>query len=261
MKKSTLFISGVVLGTVLLASPALAAENDRPGNIPTIDTDLPGIDTEAQEAARTKSEADITLIQEDVDPGNPNNSGPMKIKRLSHISFGKQKIQGNDKTYYANYLATDKKYDSEGVEVKEDMPAYIQIEDNRGTNAGWQLFVKNNGFNADDSVKTELKAAALTLKVTEAQGATASNNLAETKPDVLKEVTVNEKYQSLATATNGRGMGQVDLLMGQENATNEVENKDVKLYIPGASTKINGAKYTTTLTWLLMNDPTTVPAN
>lgn len=246
MKLTKISLMGLVVSSSFaLAVPAFAESTLKPN-----------------EAATDQSQADIFFKQKPVDPENPNNSGPLMIKRISAIDFGEQLISGNDTTYYANYRDLDKEYDVDGNVIGENMPAYVQVEDNRGTNKGWQLFIKNDGFKTNNAAKTELKAADLTFNVTSVKGATVSNNQPSTLPDqFLKEngVTLTNEYQSLVTATDGRGMGTVDLLMGEKNTNGAVRNQSVSLFVPGSSTKIKDAKYTTTVTWLLMNDPVTAP--
>ncbi|MDT2012847.1 WxL domain-containing protein [Carnobacterium divergens] len=246
MKLTKISLMGLVVSSsFVLATPAFADSTLKPN-----------------EAATDHSQADIFFKQKSVDPENPNNSGPLMIKRISAIDFGEQLISGNDTTYYANYRDLDKEYDVDGNVIGENMPAYVQVEDNRGTNKGWQLFIKNDGFKTNDAAQTELKAADLTFNVTSVKGATISNNQPSTLPDqFLKEngVTLTNEYQSLVTATDGKGMGTVDLLMGEKNTNGTVTNNAISLFVPGSSTKAKDAKYTTTITWLLMNDPVTAP--
>ncbi|MDF9580967.1 WxL domain-containing protein, partial [Bacillus paranthracis] len=103
------------------------------------------------------------VVEPVVDPENPDDThdkgtdGPLSIDYVSNFNFETQKASGNNELYYAN-LDTVKAKDG-----NREVPNFVQVTDNRGTNAGWKLSVtQNDQFKTADN--KELTGAALTLK-------------------------------------------------------------------------------------------------
>lgn len=221
------------------------------------------LSAELGSGAIAESPAQIELIQKN-DPTNPNNGGPLSITRISHLNFGTQVISGDDKTYFANYRSKDLPYDAEGQVIPgENYPSYIQIDDSRGTNTGWQLYIKNNGFQEktgklNSQGESTLKGASLRIEgqsvVTKSPG--------NVPQSTLKTVTLaDDGYHLLVKANRDEGMGITDTLFGETYPISEVpeKNPQVSLRVPGKSAKVNQGNYVSTLTWLLMADPSVSP--
>ncbi len=70
-------------------------------------------------------------------PGGPNpgTQGPLSIDFASSLQFGTSKITTTDEVYsaYAQEVVSDG--------VSSFRPQYVQVTDNRGTDAGWKLTV------------------------------------------------------------------------------------------------------------------------
>ncbi len=193
---------------------------------------------------------DPTIEVETKDPKKPGTAGPLSIDYVSNFQFEKHKASGNNEVYYASLDSVTAK----GASDKTEVPNYVQVTDNRGTNAGWKLSVtQNDQFKAtvkDESGKdttAELTGAALTLKngtLNSASGSTAptsAQNIALT-PGAASDVVTASEEQGMGTWVNTFGKSVEDA------------KKSVELSVPG-KTKKEQAEYTTSLTWELKDAP------
>lgn len=221
--------------------------------------------TFAATAGTTTSKGDITFTTDDgtaptnptdpTDPGKPvtptdpdkptPTTGPLRIDYISNIHFGEQIISGSDTTYKAKY---DEVLKEDGV-TKKYVPTFVQVTDNRGSNAGWKLQVSNDQFAAGAN---ELTGAVLTFK----DARLNSTNLA--KPDNVAAVVLsgNSVNQDVVNAPEDTGMGVWTNTFGTVTGQDaDAENASVTLKIPGETKKVASSKYVTTLTWTLGDTP------
>lgn len=196
------------------------------------------------------------------DPENkpePGTKGPLSIDFASNLNFGENKITNEDETYFAR---AQNFYDKEG-KVTKVRPNYVQISDNRGTNAGWTLTVRQEGqFKAEKkTLNSELKNAVITLKAPNVQ-----SNSNATKPEAEKEIVLNpSKVESpVMSAANEAGAGTWTNAWGTVEEVTEMNKKgeevkanvtkEVTLDVPGSTSK-DAVKYATKLTWILSDQP------
>ncbi|XYQ01934.1 WxL domain-containing protein [Bacillus safensis] len=182
-----------------------------------------------------------------IDPTNPNGpnpgtAGPLSIDYASSLHFGENKISTKNEVYYAKAQAFTG--GSEG-------PNYVQVTDNRGTETGWSLQVKQNGQFVSTSGH-ELSGAKITF--TQAQINTISTS---PKPSQLKDTFSltpdgTGATEQVVSAVNGEGAGTYVYAFG----TDETKSESISLEVPGSTTKLSEA-YKTSFTWTL----TDVPAN
>ncbi|WP_342513754.1 WxL domain-containing protein [Sporosarcina sp. FSL K6-1522] len=177
------------------------------------------------------------------DPHEPGTPGPLSIDYVSNFHFGEQKLTGGDKTYYAKLDKVKKVPSGEII----DVPNYVQVTDNRGTNAGWKLKVKQNGqFKTNTNV--ELENAQLKLSnpvvnsLTNMTYAPSAFNVTLDPSGIEHDVT---------TAAADKGMGTWTTAYGGDNLQGA---ESVSLFVPGSSKK-EKEKYSTTLTWILEDTP------
>ncbi|WP_314208771.1 WxL domain-containing protein [Vagococcus salmoninarum] len=197
----------------------------------------------AEEApvATIKSTGSITMKANE-DPSNPENGGPLRIANVTDISFGEQIISGDDQVYAAK-LTTEQ--DEEG----NFLPDNIKIIDDRGSNQGWELQVKNDGFKSVDGT---ISLAATELTINPVSVISKSGNLL---PSMLKSVILkNDGFKTMVAAKVNEGVGTTTTLFG-EVAAEGTENSNVTLKIPGSSAKVKDTTYQTTLTWVLLDEP------
>ena len=199
---------------------------------------------------------------------NPGTKGPLSLDYASSFDFGVQKITSTDKTYQAK--AQQVKKDGTVINV----PNYAQVTDNRGTQAGWKLSVKQNG-QFKDSKGNELAGA--TINITNASVNTVSLDKASM---VTTSFTLDATgaSQDAMGAKAGEGAGTFVYAMGQAaniskntaalanpantksfDAAGKVEGprfetSDVTLKVPGKSVKMADT-YSTTMTWTLSDTP------
>ncbi|EUJ33414.1 cell surface protein with WxL domain [Listeria floridensis FSL S10-1187] len=178
------------------------------------------------------------------DPSGPQKgtAGPLSIDYASSLSFGTQKISPVDQVYQAE---AQKFGGSRG-----DGPNYIQVTDNRGTEAGWSLKVKQQGQFTSETDKKELVGAELVFS-------NGTINTASTSP---KPSTVQSTFsltpdgtgvaEKIMAASAGEGSGTYVLAFGDDASA----AKSISLKVPGKSTKY-ADKYSTTLLWTLEDTP------
>lgn len=193
-----------------------------------------------------------------VDPTNPGvvvtpdgdnkagTAGPLSIDFASSLDFGTQVITTSDQTYYAaaqgvSYLDTD------GVTtVEEDRPNYVQVTDNRGTETGWVLKVKQDAQFVNGT--NQLTGAQITMNNVEV--ATASSSAEPSNVASSVALTAMNTETLVMSAQEGEGAGTYVARFGDTTTMEE----SVELSVPGSTTKYAGA-YTTSLTWVLSNVP------
>lgn len=190
-----------------------------------------------------------------VDPTKPDGkptegtAGPLSIDYASSLNFGTQKISSTDQTYQAaaqKFIEGDEKTEVEG-------PNFVQVTDNRGTEAGWTLGVKQDGQFKSETGK-ELTGAQIAFK-----NAVVSTDSASPKPSIVErsfslKLTPegNGVAQNIMSAKVKEGAGTHLLVFGDK----EGENTGIELSVPGKTTKY-AEKYATSLIWTLTDVPGT----
>lgn len=248
-----------VLGTVALA-PLSASADEIAETVKTYQTNgvvefIPSTDpSKPMDPTNPDSEEDVTPE----DPTNPDGkpgagtSGPLSIDYASSLDFGVNQIANKDITYYANAQKLNTEKGSKYT------PNYVQITDNRGTNAGWTLKVKQGGqFSNDTAQHKELTGAQIQFV-----DPTVTSNSTAKAPTPANVITLDPKgAESLvmsAKSTEGAGVW-IDRWGTAEEITNDQEekvqkNKAISLSIPGGTPK-DAVKYSTKLTWSLSDTP------
>lgn len=198
------------------------------------------------------------------DGPNPGTEGPLSIDYASSFDFGLNKISNKTETYYAR--AQTYKDNADNSKLSNLVtPNYVQVSDNRGTNGGWTLTLKQNGqFKNDNTLNKELTGSVLKLT----DPTVKSNTQGITPPAANKEIALDPtgKESVVFSAAKNAGAGTwVDAWGKTEQVTEKNEaNKDVAanitkavaLTVPGSTPK-DAVSYATTLTWSLSD----VPAN
>lgn len=171
---------------------------------------------------------------------NPGTNGPLSIDYASSLDFGKQKITSTDQVY----KAAAQKFTDRG-----DGPNYVQVTDNRGTEAGWSLQVKQDGQFKSESGK-ELTGAEITF----------NNGVVNTVSESPKPSVVQSSFnltpegngvaENIMSAKVAEGAGTFVLKFGDDSTAAD----SIELSVPGKTTKY-AEKYTTSLTWTLTDVP------
>jgi hypothetical protein len=199
---------------------------------------------------------DITNPVDPVDPTNPvtpvdptdptgpkpGTAGPLSIDYASSLDFGTQKITSKDEIYKAK---AQKYLDKDNNE--KTGPNFVQVTDNRGTEAGWTLQMKQNSqFKTTDA--EELTGAVITFK--NGNVVTASDSA---KPTGQATIVADPSgaLKNVMAAKDGQGAGTYLLDWGTDAAT---AAESIELSVPGSTTKY-AKKYSTTFTWVLTDTP------
>lgn len=259
--KTFKFASGLALGALALTTfgtTALAAETAnyhsngvvefRPNTDPT-----DPVDPENPDPENPVDPIDPTNPEGKPEPGT---AGPLSIDYASSFDFGLNKISNHDEIYYARA-----QHYNEG---HKDTPDYVQVSDNRGTNSGWTLTVKQGGqlTATTDTLNKVLTGSEIVLK----NPTVTSNVQGVTAPTPADVITLDpngaESLVMAAADQSGAGTwenywGKVETIVEKNEAGEEQDvnvTRDVTLSVPGATPK-DAVKYQTTLTWVLTDVP------
>ncbi|MDU3375412.1 MAG: WxL domain-containing protein, partial [Enterococcus casseliflavus] len=187
---------------------------------------------------------------------------PLSIDYASSLDFGVNKISNKNEVYYARaqgYLNDD---DTASTLKTAN---YVQVTDNRGSNAGWRLSVKQNGqFKNESTLNQELTGSVITLT----SPTVRSNAVGVTAPVAEATITLDAAGAEsvVMTAANQTGAGTWVNAWGSVETVTEIDKdgqevqadvtKAVALSVPGSTPK-DAVSYTTTLTWVLSDTPGT----
>ncbi|WP_439443455.1 WxL domain-containing protein [Listeria aquatica] len=180
-----------------------------------------------------------------VDPVTPT-SGALRIDFASQLSFGKQKIFGQDMDYHPPFSEVKRASDGATLYV----PQFVQVTDNTGLNAGWNLEVSGTPFQTASGA--ELTGAALTLS-----GTTLRSKLDPkyTPSTISSSLTVGSSPQLLVAASAGEGMSVWTAAFGDTEGSALAPNNKITLHVPAETVKLADETYTSTLTWTLSSTP------
>lgn len=242
MKKTLLFTLATV-ATLSFSNFANAESADYNSNgavkfVPNTDI-TPPVDPENPDPENPVEPIDPT----DPEGPNPGTQGPLSIDYASSLDFGENKISTRDAVYFAKAQElSDGRY----------VPNYVQITDNRGTNAGWTLQVQQNGQLGNASTQNnELTGAVIAFSGSAVAG-TMTNVDAPTHPDGFT-LDPNGATSLVMAATEGAGAGTWVNRFGEVDE-DAISNSAITLSVPGSTPK-DQVTYSTTLTWNLSDVP------
>ncbi|MDT2848873.1 WxL domain-containing protein [Vagococcus carniphilus] len=205
-----------------------------------------------------------------VDPGNEytKTNGLLRFDFIPRLHFGAQEISSKDKNYQVNaQLFKDE---------TAARPNYIQITDNRGSMAGWEVSVRQETpFENKEAKNKILKGSVLSFDKQWVNSVAPK----EMQPTVMKDAIKIEEIVAtypIAKAEKGKGLGtwvipfgSTGEVKGQEKTLTPLLNADgkpvtdasfnnkpiyknsgIQLFVPGAIQK-DPVKYKTVLTWTL----------
>lgn len=194
----------------------------------------------------------------EIEPEIPGTTGPLTIAKATTMNFGSQVISNQDQTY--NMVAEMQNLADGSGQVP--YVSFAQVQDTRGTNAGWDLKVSLDDFTSTshNGVLTGAEVSLLDPRI-QYEGNTATN-APEAHMSGLKLIP-GAGAVSVMTAENPKGAGASSVVWGNQadlNAQFEsddvevVENGAIQLFVPG-STANDAVTYTSTLSWELSDTP------
>lgn len=252
------------LSTTILAGGATTAFADEVREVNTTgQIEFTPSSTEELEVINPETDPDSPDV--DINPEVPGTTGPLSIVKAATMNFGSQVISNQDQTY--NMIAERQQLaGTEGDENKVPYVSFAQVQDTRGTNAGWDLQVSLTDFRSEtrNNVLTGAQIELSNPRI-EYSGSNAENTpTAHANSLVLMP---NASAVPVMTAAQGKGAGASSVVWGNQadltaqfNAedfdpeTDVVENNAIKLSIPGSTAK-DATTYQSTLSWELTTTP------
>lgn len=194
----------------------------------------------------------------DIEPEVPGTTGPLSITKAATMNFGSQVISNQDQTY--NMVAEMQPLRETGELVP--YVSFAQVQDLRGTNAGWDLQVSMSDFEADSQNRVLTGA-----EITFVEGSLRYEGINQDNAPGIhnSDLTIvpNGGARSVMTAAATKGAGASSVVWGNQADLNAqfadeeievVENDAIRLFIPGSTAK-DAATYESTLTWELTATP------
>nr|WP_315527474.1 WxL domain-containing protein [Carnobacterium maltaromaticum] len=198
----------------------------------------------------------------EIRPEVPGTTGPLSIVKAATMNFGSQVISNQDQTY--NMVAEMQELVTPLEDGTTHVPyvSFAQVQDTRGTNAGWNLKVSLDDFTADshNGVLTGAEVSLLDPRI-QYEGNTATN--APTAHTSGLKLIPGAGAVSVMTAEDKQGAGSSSVVWGNQadlnaqfanNEVDVVENGAIQLFVPGSTAK-DAATYTSTLSWELSDTP------
>lgn len=266
MKQSKIILSSLLVSSILLASGGVALAADTSATTDGI--------VQFKDASGEKNPVDPT--EEDPKPVDPEipvgTDGLLRLDQVPTLNFGTVEIKGQEVKAPVQYVKLNKTDGS----LLYYVPAYLQVTDERGTNAGWSVSAQLDSFKAVDKTTNQvvsgvepLKGATVSFKngqVKNHSGLTATE-VASSQPtayDVI-DLEANDTVgaQKILGATAEKGMGtwtnsyytnDGSLLAPPTAQTVETDNS-IELSIPGTAKKSKEYNYVSTITWTVSDTP------
>ena len=203
-------------------------------------------------------ETDPDAPDVDIDPEVPGTTGPLSIVKAAHMNFGTQIISNQDQVY--NMVAEMANLADGSGQVP--YVSFAQVQDLRGTNAGWDLQVSLDDFtsNTQNNVLTGAEVGLMASRI-QYEGNNAEN-APSNHADGLRLIP-GAGAVSVMTAAEGQGAGASSVVWGNQADLNAqfadeenevVENDAIQLSVPGSTAK-DATTYTSTLSWELTATP------
>lgn len=184
----------------------------------------------------------------EVDGENNGTAGSLRIDHASNIDFGTQYISGRTVTY--NALAND--YFVSGTSNTIQIPAFVQVTDNRGTNNGWALSVSSSEIKSETSElnNAQIRINRSELSSSESVGEKYFPNVNISTDGTNSHGLIGDSVE-LMRAGQDQGMGQWQLSFGLPDDIVSGENTAITLQVPGTTAINQNEKYSAILSWTL----------
>lgn len=206
-----------------------------------------------------------------IDPGDEGSSGNGKrsfnINWVSNFKFDDMTITGREITQYASSTTLNFKQPegegSESIESKENLPNFIQVTDNRGTNTGWKVIASASEFKQAGAGNNVLTGAQLLLTNPQIFNHGSSPELSPTAHTSGIDLLDNDDQGvEIIKAKGQNGQGTWSMAWSPKAAGenydfsyNDEEDKGVQLIVPMSAKPKIGEAYISTITWVLSDTP------
>ncbi|WP_368742772.1 WxL domain-containing protein [Enterococcus casseliflavus] len=188
--------------------------------------------------------------------GPEGQTGPLTIAYAPTLDFGTQEISNRD-AIYSMVAEKQQLTDTQGEENKVPYVSFAQVQDTRGSNAGWRLTVALSAFESGTQ-HNELRGAQIIFASREVEYISFNQENAPSAHEAGLRLDANGAAQAVLTADAGKGAGTSSVVWGDQDELNAqyqdqapvVRNEAIQLFVPGATAK-DAALYVATLTWQL----------
>ena len=265
--KSFIALSALLLGAVSVSSITVLASVENP---------------EAATTGKVKFKVDDSQEPEVVDPTDPEGKNEVdpegegstgdgnksfNINWISHFKFGEVSISGKTMKIYAEPTKLNFKAPAEGVPApvsKENLPNFLQVTDNRGTNTGWNVKATATEFIGNDTEQSKLTGAELLLTNPQLFATAANLELSPVMHDTsLNLLETPGSANLLLNAAANKGQGTWSMAWSPNKKGNDYEfkyndtgaDKGVQLVVPPTAMPKDKVAYTSTVTWVLSDTP------
>lgn len=252
------------------------------------------VQVEAKETISAETKGEVTFKRDDetgpiivdpTDPENPNVIDPeggggsagngtksFNINWVSEFKFGDMLITGQKISQYAdsatlNFIGANDT--DEQIIPKTNLPNFIQVTDNRGTNTGWKVTASASEFRQYDAENQplddkSLKGAQLLLTNPQIFSQGSDEELSPTANANSIDLLENKGTPvSIMTAAEKKGQGTWSLAWSPnskgehfEFVYNEGVDKGVQLVVPVTALPEADKTYTSEIEWILSDTPT-----
>lgn len=226
------------------------------------------VTTEGQIQFTPNEEEEVAVIppvtdpEVEIEPEVPGTTGPLSIMKAPTMNFGSQVISNQDVTY--NMVAEMAKLANPSPNGPTEVPyvSFAQVQDVRGTNAGWDLKVRLSDFKSTTQNNT-LTGAEIELLSPNIRYEGSNQGNAPTAHATGMKLIPNAGAVSVMTAEANKGAGASSVVWGDQanlntqfaaEGNNVVTNDAIKLFVPGSTAK-DATTYKSTLTWELTSTP------
>lgn len=235
-----------------------------------------GIQGTAAEVRVAETDGQVSFVPNDRDPtevippdpgpegpdvvippiGPEGQTGPLTIAYAPTLDFGTQEISNRD-AVYSMVAEKQQLTDTQGEENKVPYVSFAQVQDTRGSNAGWRLTVALSAFESGTQ-HNELRGAQIIFASREVEYISFNQENAPSAHEAGLRLDANGAAQAVLTADAGKGAGTSSVVWGDQDELNAqyqdqapvVRNEAIQLFVPGATAK-DAALYVATLTWQL----------
>lgn len=191
------------------------------------------------------------------------NKGPLTIAYVPTMNFGSQIISNQDQQY-SMLAEMQQKTGTTGETNKVPYVSFAEVQDTRGSNAGWDLRVRLSDFTSSTQ-NNRLTGARITLR--DPRIVYLGNNQANAPVSHANNFVLEPGTGSVSVmnAIATKGAGSSSVVWGNQAALDQqfanplikdVRNDAIVLSVPGRTEK-DATTYKSTLTW----DLTALPGN
>lgn len=253
MKKIQLVTTTFLMATLLISGVTLASADEVRDVTTTGQIEFTPNTDEESVVIPPETDPDV-----EIDPEVPGTTGPLSLVKAVTMDFGSQVISNQDQTY--NMVAeTANLADGSG---QVPYVSFAQVQDTRGSNAGWVLSVSISDFTSTTQ-NNILTGAQISLNDPTIQYAGSNATNAPSSHASGLQLIPNAGGVPVMTAEAGQGAGVSSVVWGNQadlntqaadNSIEVIENSAIQLFVPGSTAK-DATAYTSTLSWELTSTP------